>query len=396
MKKRYRIPVTVAAAAAVIFLFCGFSSYGMTTMRGENMTVERGEIIEGDLFITGDTVSIDGTVKGDLYAAGETVTVRGSVEGVWVAAARVTVTGEVKGGLHAAGRAISVAGNVGEDLHLFGAEITVEEGAGISGDIITAGNSIMIRAPVDGYLLAGGRIVSLGSYIHDSATVAAQSLVLEGSAHIGGDLRYFSDNDAIVFSGALVDGDTIKTDPETREQWRKVFPFLLIAGITGKIFGFVMQVLVGLVFILFMPRFMAALSETVRRNPGPCAGWGALIYFGVPLGLIVATVIIVGIPFAIMGFCGYIVLLYLGQVVSSLVIGRLVLGRFEKDIKWQTLFWGFVLGAFLIRLFRLIPVAGFIVWAVANIFGIGALGVYAAKNTAKRKGTDGKQTSTGK
>ena len=59
--------------------------------------VPANEIVEDDLYMTGDTMTIQGTVRGDVIAAGRVIRVEGIVEGDLVAAAQVVeITGVVE------------------------------------------------------------------------------------------------------------------------------------------------------------------------------------------------------------------------------------------------------------------------------------------------------------
>ena len=67
------------------------------------------EVIDDDLFISGSTVEVLGTVKGDLFAAGQQVIVRGVVEGnVFAAGQVVMIGGQVDGSAYTAGYAVFV------------------------------------------------------------------------------------------------------------------------------------------------------------------------------------------------------------------------------------------------------------------------------------------------
>lgn len=51
---------------------------------GDGITINSEEIINDDLYVSGNTITINGTIKGDVLALGNTITINGVVEGdVW-------------------------------------------------------------------------------------------------------------------------------------------------------------------------------------------------------------------------------------------------------------------------------------------------------------------------
>ncbi|MGB5516695.1 MAG: hypothetical protein WBP36_19445, partial [Thermoanaerobaculia bacterium] len=47
---------------------------------GKEVTIEKDEVIEDDLYMTGETMTVKGTVKGDVVASGKMVRIEGVVE----------------------------------------------------------------------------------------------------------------------------------------------------------------------------------------------------------------------------------------------------------------------------------------------------------------------------
>ena len=91
-----------------------------------------------------------------------------------------------------------------------------------------------------------------------------------------------------------------------------------------------------------------------------------------PLGIGTAFMTLVGITLAIIASMAYFSALYLSQIITALLIGRLLLGMKEETDTPGRLYGSFMLGLFLIRLVRFIPGVGIFVWAVTVLFGLGA------------------------
>ena len=53
-----------------------------------------GDVIDDDLFLTGETVEMNGTVNGDLFATGQRITINGEVNGnLFVSGSDITLNG---------------------------------------------------------------------------------------------------------------------------------------------------------------------------------------------------------------------------------------------------------------------------------------------------------------
>jgi cytoskeletal protein CcmA (bactofilin family) len=359
---------------SISLFFTGGSGYAFIADTGEDITIGRDEVINEDLFLAGRTIVIDGTVNGDLYAAAENITITGSIrDSAMLAGGSITITGTVGHGVKAAGRELIFNGYFGGDIVVMGENISIGEGAVLDGDYIVAGQKVRINGPINGYVLGAGQTISVSSSVRGDALFAVKTLTLQEGARLGGDLVYLSEEEAVIFSGAEVAGNVNHRIPEYRERFKKIFPFMILAGIVGKIVAFIMMVIVGLVFVLLTPKWLNRLSDSIKEQPGPCAGWGALFLFVTPIGVVIAMTTIVGIPLAVISLFIYLIAYYLSQIIVGFLIGRLILGFREEVEKKILTFGAFVLGLFLIKLVRFIPVVGHIVWVLAALFGIGAI-----------------------
>jgi len=366
--------------SALVFTVPFSSAFALDARTGDYLSIGSGEIIDEDLFLAGETVTIDGTVNGDLYVAARTIMIRGTVrDSVTVLGNTVTITGPVGHGIHAAVQEMNIEGVVRGNVVALGRSISLGGAALLEGDLIAAGQKIVVSAPLQGYILGAGGIISIGNRVRGDAVFAVRTLTLQEDAVIGGDLIYVSEKEAVIFPGAKIAGRVVHRIPEYRERMKKVFPFIIIAGIVGKIMAFIMMAVVGLVFVLLAPRYMFRFSEAIKQHPGSSAAWGALLLFAVPVGIVIAFTTVVGIALAVIVAHAYLVALYLSQVVTALLIGRLLLGIRDEIAHRGHLFGAFVLGLFLVRLVRFIPGIGIFVWAAAALFGLGAFIVALTK-----------------
>ena len=73
--------IIVAVLLALVGLFAAAPARAADPRGGDQIVIGRDEVVADDLYLVGNTVTIDGTVKGDLVAFASQVTINGTVEG---------------------------------------------------------------------------------------------------------------------------------------------------------------------------------------------------------------------------------------------------------------------------------------------------------------------------
>ena len=357
---------------------------------GNTITVTSGEVVDDDLYVAADAVTIDGAINGDLWSAGGTITVNGVITGsVMAVAETVKVGGEVDHAVRAAGQTLSISGNVNGDLIVAGGEVNIASTSIIKGDILLAAGNIRIDGLIEGDVKGYGGEVIIGNGIKGNVDLKVEGLAILPTANIQGDLIYTSEEEADIQSGAQIGGVTTHNLPPVKEEPAKTFPPF---GILGKVIRFLMALLAGLVIILIAQRRLTSIAESIRSRPGASAGWGALIVFVVPIAAVLVCFTVVGIPVGLIALGLWGMALYLAQIPVGLFIGRWIIGRFRavegKAIMVGALALGLVLLKLLELLLGLIPLPGlglFIVLAVVDLFGVGAVVVAERKRRAEER-----------
>ena len=93
----------------LMLLFLITPTYAAKIETGDNYTLNKEEIIEDDLYVSGGNITISGIVDGDLLAAGENILIDG------------TVTGDI----YSAGNSIKITGNVSGNTFVFASNATI-------------------------------------------------------------------------------------------------------------------------------------------------------------------------------------------------------------------------------------------------------------------------------
>ncbi|MFC1972645.1 hypothetical protein ACFLVE_04505 [Chloroflexota bacterium] len=362
----------MAAILIVMFgtVFAAVPVLAADLRSGDTITVAIGEVVDGDLYVAGSDIIIDGTVNGDIFGVGRSLTINGIVNGgVSFAGQTLTVNGEITGGARLAGTDINVNGNIDGDLLAGGTNVNVTSKAQIGGDLLFGASTVRINGPVEGYIRGAGNEVTIANGVGGDIELGVDHLTVTSAANLQGNLTYTSENEADIQPGSQIGGTTTHKVPEVKEP-AKAGP---LSGIVGKIVAFLMTLLAGIVIILAAPRRAASVAASIRRKPWLSLGWGAIIVCATPIAAIITFITVVGVPVGLIGLAVYGIAIYLSQIAVGLFIGYWIIGYFNKMESRGILVVALALGFIILTLLKLIPYVGFPLWLATVLFGIGAM-----------------------
>jgi hypothetical protein len=266
------------------------------------------------------------------------------VSGVVAIGGNVTIDGTADEAVVAVGGDVTVNGTVKKAVVAVGGDVTVAPGASV-GSAMKPGDSAIVAV--------GGKTV-----VQPGAAVTGKVTKVEGLSWSG------------------VGGAIAHHGPWT---W-SVQPF----GIVGGLGGLVFLVVAALVVAAALPKQMAAVKEQVNQRFFPSLGWGALTAFVIiPVIVLILVISIIGIlPLLIVVAPVLLALSIFAVVCVAGVIGDRVMGR--SDQRDNTLLVA-VIGALILGVAAMIPVAGSIIMAVAGVVGLGATLLAVGQSQRERR-----------
>jgi hypothetical protein len=191
-------------------------------------------------------------------------------------------------------------------------------------------------------------------------------ITLAPSAQVNGDIVY-ADERPVIPSGATVYGDVRHLDAADVS-----IPFGTFVAVHVAIWlaVTVSTLALGLLLLWVAPRAAEAAFEVAKRAAGPAIGWGAAIFFGLPLAALVALVTLVGIPLGVMLLLALLPLWAVGYVTTAWLLGRaLVSGPDRGRLRAFLAGWG------VMRAIAFVPFLGGLAGFGAVVFGLGVLAV---------------------
>ena len=411
---------------------------------GDQVTIQEGDVINDDLYIGAQTLTMNGTVKGDLIVGAQTVYINGTVEGDLIAGAQtVIINGTIGDDARTFAAAVQVGSQaqIGGDLIAMGASVEVRQSSTVAADLVTGSGQTLLAGEVGGDVLAGTNALEIrgpvkgdvkayvninretagaapmNMYLSNSpVTIPAvkPGLTLSDGASIGGNLDYTSDVELAIPAG-IVAGKISRIEVSREVQGRPVAPRTPTSAERVADWGFgvirsmVVLVLFGLLLGWLFPALMKLLPENLKAQPLISLGWGSILFAVVFFGLLViilATILLAvfGLGWNIfwlgwlllsaLGITFLLVTSYLTKVVVGDAIGKWILGRFNPALVshkvWPMVVGvaALVLGIGLLR-FPLLPL-GFFAWLVnfaVILFGLGAIWMWLRSAWASRKVT---------
>jgi len=380
MKKLLK-SLTVLVFFSLIFLAFSYPALAFTTRTGQSVTVGRGEVINEILMITGNDISIDGTVNSDVFCAGRRVEINGTVGGdVLCAGQNITINGTVSGDVRIAGQNVMLKGNIAKNVIVFAQTLTNE--AVIEGEVLVGGQDATINGQIGKNLMAFAQSVKLDTPIGGNVDLTAESLYLGSKTAIQGNLTYTSNKKLTQAPESVVLGKTIlKPLPKEKVKpkgglWPKVLKPIAIKKNESWLVSLFKSVLVNLVIGLILAFFLKdRLTKTVdyiitTGNRARSMGIGLLLLFLTPAAIIVFAITIIGIPVAILLTIAYGLALAVSRIVTAMAVGRRLTAEYWKEQK-DSLIAATLLGVIVCWIVFALPWIGKLFSFIAILWGLG-------------------------
>jgi len=357
---------------------------------GDTVTISSGDTVNDDLYMAGADVTIDGTVNGDVVAFAQRITINGTVTGnVNTAGTAVIIKGNVGKSVRAVGSKVIVSGSISGDLVAGGDSVTLMKGGAISRDVLVAAGVLALEGPVGGSVRGNAGKLNISSSVGGNVDVEVGQLKLDPSASINGNLVYKSQEKAIVEEGSSIKGQTTyhPVEKEKRPSGESIgqavaaamsafIGFIIILLVVIAVIKFVAALLTGIVLIIVARKQVNGALAVLKQKPWYCLGWGALLFFFLPVAIFVAFILIVGIPLGAIALAAYIIAIYFGHILIAIFVGKWLLRVHDDQVSTGKMIGALALGLFIVYLAGLIPFISCLTDMAVILFGFGAIILY--------------------
>ncbi|MBP7337318.1 polymer-forming cytoskeletal protein [Niveispirillum sp.] len=323
--------------------------------------------LSDNLVVAGHQVSVDAPVDGDVVAAGLELRITAPVSGdALVAGFDLSVKGPVAGDLAAAAFDLSVHSDIAGDALLTGMQVQLRPGAHVAGDLKASGSEVTLSGRVDGDAILRGDHVIVDGFIAGDLDVTADMLELKPGTRVLGDLRHTGPAAVEVPDGVSVGGTVRYHHGSSVDEGPTVL------GTLGKA---VALFLLGVGILWLLPGPVTRAADGLRRRPLRHFLVGTAILLLSPPLLALLMVSVVGIPLGLLLLGLWLFCLPLGLAVSGFGLALCI--RRGATVRPGTeagmLMRRYAVSVLALTLLSMLPVAGWVVLAVAAALGLGAL-----------------------
>jgi len=425
VNRKSRIFTLLSLFVLALFIFVPAAS-AYDGRQGDSVVIGKDQVINDDLFVGGNSVTVDGTVNGDLVAGGNDVTINGKVTGNVIAAARsLAVNGEVGHDVLAAGAAVTFGpqARIGHNAYATGASVESRAGSLIGGSLLLGAGQGLVSGKITNDLLAGASRLRLESAVGRNAKIAVRTskdgssprymfgsrtfgpntppmpdvqpgLTFGDEAHVAGSLEYFSSQP--VAGAAGISSQVTHTLPAQDQQLSRELaqPHRTSSYLFDALRRLIALLLIGLLIAWLAPRWITVPAEKLLSRPLPSLGLGLLGLIAAPIVWLVALVVIIvsalifgllslgaltvltllaGLP--VLGLALVAMLFILGYLCEAIVAylgGRWILSRIRPE--WnRKIYAPLVIGLLILGLLVAVPVAGGLLEFLIVLGGLGAI-----------------------
>ncbi len=322
-----------------------------------------GNIMEADNMVSIDSVPFFGAM-----AAGQNVSISNSeAEGsVMAAGQEVTVVST------SVGESLYVAGNIvtcsDTDVHgnIFGAGNSVSVGNGMNANgVYVAGSNITFGGTAKA-LCAAGSNVTLTGKIDGDAYIEADSVSIADSAVVTGELKIKSSKEPEISDSAQVGTysfeEITKEEADAAGTASKIgIGSMIWSKFKSCIYWVIAMGVFGLLLTWLFNDHLIEAATLIKDKPGIMIGTGIVSWLVIPIVSLILLISYIFAPVGGMLLLAYVLLLCAGLAFAGASLARLVFPN-------MNVFLSSLIGIAALEIVRLIPVIGFIVGMVADMY----------------------------
>jgi cytoskeletal protein CcmA (bactofilin family) len=370
-------PLLLVIICSFIFIPLVARAYDVKT--GNSVYVSKDQVVDGNLYAAGQSLTIDGKVRGDVICAGQSIVINGEVEGSVICAGQsISVNGKIGGSVRAAGNVININNEVKQNAMAFGSSVILSENGKTGWDLLAAGASTDIRGTVGRDLHGAGAALNIYgkvgrnvNYYFGNEKNGKPDLIVFDKAEVKGNLIYTGNDEAEISQGAKVSGKVNKNLPKIGKSKESV----MAAWARWKLYSLFSALIVGLVLVSLWRKQTEKITDLMLEKTGASIGWGLLALILTPIITVALIFTIIGLPLAFMLLFAWLIALIVSGIITGILVGRSLVERFwtkEKD----SIIWPMIIGIIITQAIFSIPIIGWIFSFFSLLWGLGGLLIY--------------------
>lgn len=343
---------------------------------GEIVSIEEGQVVDGDLYVAAGTANLSGEVAEDAVIAGGQITINGKLDAsAFLLGGSVDVHGVVADDLRIIAGDTIVTEPVMGDLFVMGGSVNILSTASVTGDVIVFAGEAIISGSVGGDIIGTVGDLRIDTAVMGDVDVSVEQLTLGDRADIQGSVEYASDNSLTQALNATVVGELVRSDPiiskDKTDKWTWLVPSIILL-FSALVWYLVSRKSLNLV-----------INRALVKSPRPFL-LGIFSITIVPFVIGVFLVSMIGSLVALVLLFSYALLLILSLIAMVPVLGQLSLMAFSK-VETKLSLLSIVVGITGFILLSTLPLLGMVVLLIFVILTFGALVDLVIRPVIKKK-----------
>ncbi len=299
-------------------------------------------------FAAGSIVSIDdSTANGSVFEAGQDVSIS------------LTAVGE---SLYIAGNNVNVSSTkVVGNIFAAGNSVILDDGVE-SNAVYATGNDVSFAGETKALYIAGSEVTISGK-VDGDAYIEGADVTITDDAVITGKLKIASANEPEVSDSAKTgdyDYEQIKED-ENSVAGKPGIGAIFWGKIKSCLFWIVAMGAFGMLLVWLFNSHLENAAELLRTRPGVMIGSGVVTWFCVPIVALIMCISYILAPVAGLLMLAYVFFLCIGLAFAGASLIKLFLPKMNP-------FLSALIGIAALEIIRVIPVIGFLVGCVADMY----------------------------
>jgi hypothetical protein len=352
-------------------------AYAFRIEYGDNIIIS--QPVYEDLYIAGGTITINAPVYGDLILAGGTVIINDTVSNdILLVGGTVTFNGYVGDDIRCGGGNLHISKDVKGDVVITGGSVIIDNNVTVGG-LMASGGKVTVNGTINGQVKGafgelflngnvakdidcrGGQITVNGN-IGGKSVLAANDIRVGNNASFSNDVRYWNKKGDLDFKQSLKNAKAVYDASLQMKtgQWY----YMGAATVIGLLWYLGMALLMIMIVQYLFSNTMKKAAGNVFDNSLKSLGFGLLFFVGLPIAAVIAFVTVIGVPVGLLLLFGYIFLLLLASVITSVVTANWLNNRNNYKLN----FWPMVFAAFgVFILLKLVSLTPFVGWLITGL-----------------------------
>ncbi|MCU0667156.1 MAG: hypothetical protein MUF85_00865 [Patescibacteria group bacterium] len=322
MRIKTILTITIFVSAAI------FISGVSVAQSNQELNTQNPKVIDKTVFKFQENIVINDLIKGDLYCLGNSVSIVGIVEGDIICAAnKINITGRVNGDVRVFANDLIIDGDVSNNISAIANRFSLNINGTVGVDSVLLGANLIINGAVGRDVVARGGDIIINGDINRDLVAYYGNLNITSNSTIGGNVEVFGTNR----NSNNSDLNNISTNPESLLSWIVASSVILIPLL--YIIFFLTLMLAALLLSVMFPKSLQDCADYTANKLGTTLLTG-LVYISLsPLIVTLLSLSIIGIPMAIVMilFSGILFLLCFPFVAHS--IGNLIFPHRSHPIR---------------------------------------------------------------